>query len=99
MPGTTSNGTPAADERLGLLAAAAEHERVAALEADDEPAREAVLDEAGIDLVLGHRVVVGALAGVDQLASARRLVEQLAADQAVEHEHLGAPHAARARAP
>ena len=34
-PGTTSNGIPAARQRLGLLAAAAEHERVAALQSDD----------------------------------------------------------------
>ena len=45
MPGTTSNGTPAASERLGLLAAAAEHERVAALEPHDACAGRAVLDE------------------------------------------------------
>ena len=37
-PGTTSNGTPRGPQRLGLLAAAAEHERVTALQADDAPA-------------------------------------------------------------
>ena len=38
-PGTTSNATPAAAQRLGLLAAAAEHERVASLQAHDRRAR------------------------------------------------------------
>ena len=39
MPGTTSNGTPAAAQRLGLLAAAPEHERVAALQPHDASRR------------------------------------------------------------
>ena len=38
-PGTTSTGTPWASAVEGLLAAAAEDERVAALEADDALAR------------------------------------------------------------
>ena len=49
-PGTTSNGTPAARQRLGLFAAAAEHERVAALQPHDGRARAAALDEQRVDL-------------------------------------------------
>ena len=40
-PGTTSNSTPASRSASALLAAAAEDERVAALEPDDAPARRA----------------------------------------------------------
>ena len=39
MPGTTSNGDAGGGERLGFLAAAPEHERVAALQAHDRGAR------------------------------------------------------------
>ena len=52
MPGTTSNGDAGGDERLGLLTAAAEHERVTALQAHDvEPGR-APVDEQLVDPVL-----------------------------------------------
>ena len=50
---------------LGLLAAAPEDERVAALEPHDTPARLAVLDEERVDLVLGHLDVPGGLADRD----------------------------------
>ena len=92
MPGTTSKGTPAAES-----ASASSPPRPKTngsppfSRTTNRPAR-AVLDEAGVDLLLRHRVVVGALRGVDQDAAGRRLVEQLVADQPVEHEHLGAPH-------
>ena len=56
MPGTTSNATPAAAQRQRLLAAAAEDERVAALEPDDRLAAAGRARPAGVDLLLGHRV-------------------------------------------
>ena len=55
-PGTTSNGTPALRERERLLAAAAEHERVAALQAHDAPAAPAVRDEQLVHVVLREAV-------------------------------------------
>ena len=79
-------------ERLGLLGAAPEDERIAALEAHDELARQAVLDEAGVGLRLRHRDLPGRLAGVDQQAVRARLERQLIAGQAVEDEHVGAAH-------
>ena len=58
-----------ADARLpagrGLLAAAAEHVRVAALEPDHPPPGLGVLDEQLVDLVLRHRVPARRLADVD----------------------------------
>ena len=48
-------GDPGVDERLGLLAAAAEHERVAALEPHHPPARLRVLDQLRVDLLLARR--------------------------------------------
>ena len=78
-------------ERLRLLAAAAEDERVAALEAHDEATR------AGRARRGRRRSRPGSWCGRPGASTAsisrqpgRRLVEQLAADQAVVHEHLGA---------
>ena len=51
------DGDAGGDAGERLLAAAAEHERVAALEADDAPPGARVLDEQPVDLVLGERVV------------------------------------------
>ena len=59
-------------EGLRLLAAAPEDERVAALEPHHETAREAMLDEAGVDLLLGHGVAAsGRFDGVDRAGSRR----------------------------
>ena len=55
------------DQRFGLLAAAAENEGIAALQADHDLPREAALDQQGVDLGLGdaggplpHQDVLGA---------------------------------------
>ena len=45
MPGTTSNGIARRGQRLGLLAAAPEHERIAALQPHDGRAGRAALHE------------------------------------------------------
>ena len=54
-PGRPPTATPAALQRLGLLAAAAEEERVAALQADDRPAGPPVLDQQRVDVALARR--------------------------------------------
>ena len=62
-------------QRLGLLAAAAEDERVAALEAHDAMARASVFDEDAIDFrLIGAALLAAFLAGEDTLgeAGARR---------------------------
>ena len=67
MPGTTSTSTPASRQKRELLAAAAEDERVAALEPHDALAVAGEGDEQRVDRVLRHGVVAGQLADVDDL--------------------------------
>ncbi len=54
-------------QRLRLLAAPAEHERVATLQAHDRASRPTVLDQQAIDLGLGRRLAAPLLADVDEL--------------------------------
>ena len=56
IPGTTSKRMPVRRQRLDLLAAAAEHERIAALETKHAPAFARVMDEERVDLFLAQRV-------------------------------------------
>ena len=58
-------------QRLGLLAAAAEHERVAALEPHDPLAGLPELDQQRVDVLLRHRDVARLLADVAQLGVRR----------------------------
>ena len=51
MPGTTSNAMPRAPA-IQLLAAAAEHERIAALQAHDVPAGASVFQHQRVDAIL-----------------------------------------------
>ena len=67
---------PAARSTLGLLAAAAEHERVAALQAHDLAPGGAVLEQQRLDLLLGHRRAAALLADVEQLGVGARAVER-----------------------
>ena len=83
MPGTTSNGTPAA-----ARAAASSPPRA---KAHDRGARAAPLDEQGVDVLLGQADVAGRLAHVDALGSGRRQVEQGLLRQAVVDDDVGAP--------
>ena len=100
MPGTTSNGDAGRAQRLRLLAAAAEHERVAALEAHDESARGARARPASRRLVLRHATAARRLAGVDQQAARRRARSSSGvAGQAVVDDHVGAAHELERRAP
>jgi hypothetical protein len=47
-----------------LLTSASEDERVTTLESHDSPTGGGVLDEEGVDLLLGHRMCAGALADI-----------------------------------
>ena len=72
-----------------FLAATAENHRVAALESNDIFSRLGFLDDEAVDLILGHRVVLGALADVDFLAARLGPIQQLGAAQSVINEHVG----------
>jgi hypothetical protein len=76
-------------QRVRLLAAPAEHERIAALEAHDTPPVPRVLDQQRVDLLLWQRVMAARLPGKDA-TRARRLAKQLPGHQAVVDDHLGA---------
>ena len=87
-PGTTSKGTPARGQGLGLLSPAAEHERIAALEAGHHLSLLSLGYQAAIYLVLLHGPLGGALAHVDQLGAFTRFVQQAAVHQTVVDDHL-----------
>ena len=73
---------PRRGQRERLLAAAAEDERVAALEPDDIQARVAVLDEQRVDLGLAER------RPRDEQRVGRRLGDELGRDEHVVDEHV-----------
>ena len=81
---------PGAREGLGLFAAAAEDERIAALEPHDPTPAPRVQDQERVDLLLRQRVMPRGLAGEDA-ASAGRLVEEPRIDEPVVHDDLSAP--------
>jgi len=56
---------PRLTESLELLAAPAEHERIATLEPDDIPAGQRPFDHEPFDLGLLHRVVIAELSAID----------------------------------
>ena len=98
-PGHDLEGDAGLAQRLRLLAAAAEDERVAALEAHDERAARGRARSAPRRLVLRQRDVARALARVDQQAVRAREVEQRVAGEAVVDDHVGAPQQLQRRAP
>ena len=77
-------------ERLGLLAAAPEHERVAALEPHHALARAAELDQQLVGLLLGERRRAGLLADVAQLRIRPRPLERARRDQPVVEDRVRA---------
>ena len=89
MPGTTSNGMPCAREELEFLAAAAEDERIAALEPHDAAAESRLLEQQLVDTALRHRVTARHLADADAVGIAAREVEDLVGDQPVVQDHVG----------
>ena len=76
-------------QRIELLAATAEDERIAALEANHRLAGLGALDQQRVDLVLRHAVRALGLADRDQLGLAPRVIEHALADQAIVENHVG----------
>ena len=89
---------PGPRQRLGLLAAPAEDERIAALEPHDPPPAPRVQDQERVDLLLRQRVVARGLAGEDapRAAAPRR---GGAGARAGRRRRPGRAAAARGRAP
>ena len=86
----TSTGMPGLGAGLPLLAAAAEDERVAALEPDDPLAGPGVLDEQLVDALLRGEGAARDLGDVDDLGVRGRLVEHGERGQPVGDHHVGA---------
>ena len=85
-------------QRLGLLAAATEHEGIAALQPHDGRAVPPALDEDGVDLVLGERDRAGRLGRRDQLgAGAAQIQERGRGEAVVDHDVGNAKRRRRAR--
>ena len=81
---------PGLRQRLGLLAAPAEHERVAALQPDHAPPGEAKLDQLRVDLVLFDGRPARLLADVAQVRVGAGAVQRPGGDQPVVEHHVGA---------
>ena len=82
-------GHPGRLQGEDLLAAATEHERVAAFEPDDLPPGPAVPDQHRVDGVLIHRPA-GRLPDVDALRPGRRQFQEAGVRQPVVHDDVGA---------
>ena len=77
------------DERFGLFAAAAEDERIAALQAHDDLPAARALDEERIELLLIE--AIASRGTRDQLGGGRRVArDDLIGDQSIGDDHLGA---------
>ncbi len=101
--GHDDEGHARVDQRLGLFAAAAEDERIAALEAHDDLAPPGSLDEERVDLLLLQRRFLVALGACgltggprpahrarDQLGGRRRVArDDLGGNQAIGDDHVG----------
>ena len=88
MPGTTSNGIPAAIQGLGFFAAATENKRIAALESNDIFALPGVLDQQRFDLTLVSAMFSRLLTDIDQLRFSGSKLQQLMVRQLIEENHL-----------
>ena len=84
------DGDAAALQIRQLLAAAAEDEGIAALEAHDAAAGLRLPGDQRVDLVLALAVVALALADIDPLGVAAREIEHARPDQLVVDHHVGA---------
>ena len=89
MPGTTSNGDAGVEQRLGLLAAATEHERVAALEAHDAPALRGPARRAASRSAPGAPAGPGRLPTSISSAVGGTSAEHAVADERVVHDDVG----------
>jgi hypothetical protein len=76
-------------QSLGLLAAAPEHERISALEANDALAVARQLHEQRVDLILLHRRCAGFLADVAQLGVRPRAGKGAGRDEPVVEDRVG----------
>ena len=85
--------------RLELLHAAAEDERVAALEPHHPPAGQRVLDQQRVDLLLRHRPAARQLRGVDDLDVGGQRGQQRLRRQVVGDDDVGLGDRLAARAP
>ena len=94
-PGTISNGDAGLEQRLDLLAAAAEDQRVAALEPDHALTELAAPHQERVDLGLAHEVAGPLLADIDQLGRRVGQAEDAGADQPVVDHDLGLAQQAR----
>ena len=81
---------PVTAQVVQLLAAAPEHEGVAALEPHDTLAGARLVAQQGVDLVLAERVIALRLADIDALGVAPGPVQDLRPDQPVVDHHVGA---------
>src|SRR5207302_1930099 len=75
-------------QRLRLLAASPEHERIAPFEPHDSPPGRAVLYKHSLDLRLRGRLAAAPLAHVDELGIRARVLERAGRDQPVINDHL-----------
>ena len=82
-------GQPRGAQRLRLLAAAPEDERVAALEADDAATGADVVDQQAQGLLLGDLLAAADLAHVDELGVRRRVGQRLGRRELVEEDDVG----------
>ena len=82
-------------QRLELLAAAAEDERIAALEPQYPLAGAGEIDQKPIDAGLGADVAIAHLADEDPFHPGRHQLEDVGADQAVVDHDVGLPHQAQ----
>ena len=80
---------PGGGEHLGLLAAAAEDERVATFQPHDRRGRACGVDERRVDLVLRHRDPPGRLPGVHQARVGPAERKQRRGPEAIVHDDVG----------
>ena len=90
MPGTTMTGTSCGAQIVKLLAAAAEHEGIAALEAHDVEAAAGGIAQAAVDLVLADARCAAALADEHAFGVAPRAIENPGRDELVVENDVGA---------
>ena len=74
---------------VALLAAAAEHERVAALQAHHAPPGTRLAQQQAVNEFLRRRLAAAALADLDHPGAGRGVVEHAAVDEVVDQDHLG----------
>ena len=81
-------GNAARQQVLSLFAAAAEDERIPALEPHDPRVHQRLLRKQRVDLVLRQRVVTACLAHINQFASRLGSLQQRVIDQTVVDDHI-----------